>query len=291
MKGFALLLLVAPLLVSSPTWAFTWDQIYDGSQMPNLATPAWTEATTGGSSAVSGGVLRLTDPESWDINNNSFMMGTSGTHYFNNPDDGLNTFSAVTGYGYTLEWRMKVNACSGTPSDSQVGMKLEFGNYPTDKEAKQDWYYDAASRRLANNQYKDGTGLSFPHEGRTGPEGGETVLSQDAFPGIGLGEWHTYRMTYVSFSGQWHRELWLDGAYVGRWWSEKNGSPIGPVIKMRCNNNMTPDSDVEFDFVRWADECQGMHFYTTTPIPEPSSLLALASGLICIGGMALRRRR
>lgn len=290
MKLLLCLVAAVPFVVASAACAFTWDQAYEGNEMPNLANPAWTEATTGGTTTVGGGVLRLTDPESWDISNNSYMYGTSATHYFNSPDDGLPTFVAVTGYGFTLEWRMKVNACNGLATEAQVGVKLEFGNYPTDKEARQDWYYDVAKSRLANSQWKDTPGTSFPHEGRTGPEGSETVLSEDVFPGIGLGEWHTFRMTYLCFSGAWHRELWLDGTYVGRWWTEKNGSPIGPVIKMRCNNDRSPDSDVEFDYVRWADECQGMHFYTTEPIPEPSSLLVLGSGLIGLAGVAWRRR-
>jgi len=236
--------------------AVVWDETYEGDVLPNAASPAWSHETANGTSQIlSGDYLQLLDAESWRLDNDTYMQGNPVTFIYNNPEDGQDTWQQLTYPCFTIEWRMKINYVkSGTsPADAEVGIDFAYAGYLF-QNASFEWYYDVDNQRLVNNRWAS---YNYEHAGKTGPEGSETDLTYDVFPNIGLGEWHTYRVTSAKIGDNlWHRELWLDGQYVGRWWNEKPAFG-DPYLRMLAAQDLSPDSDVEFDYVRWADEPGG----------------------------------
>jgi hypothetical protein len=258
------LMLSAVFCAAPATWAIDWDKTYEGEVMPDLATPAWNHGGAGGTTTLGlDGIdtfLGITNGSpaannSWDApTSDPILSNTSSTAFeYNDPDVAGETWAIVQGQAFTIEWRMRVNGPETLAPSGQTGVKLTYMGYPSSKYARFDWYFDAVNHRLPNNQQTWGS-----HAGKTGPEGSEADLSNDGFPNINLGEWHVYKVTSVNMSGKWHRELWLDGAYVGRWWDDKT-STSGPELKMRANNTSLANTSVDFDYVRWAGKPDGQY--------------------------------
>ncbi|HET6453420.1 MAG TPA: PEP-CTERM sorting domain-containing protein [Armatimonadota bacterium] len=88
-----------------------------------------------------------------------------------------------------------------------------------------------------------------------------------------------YRTVRVATDSQGNSYVWLDGNLltVGTTHVGGQGSMYFGAI------GYAPTSESYWDYVAASPEF--------LPIPEPSSLLALAGGLIGLGGLALRRRR
>jgi len=257
--------------------AITWDVTYDGSVLPDAATPAWDHEEDGGFSEIlSGDILHMTDPESWFLDQHELMLEPAGSFLYNDPDVAGEDFVVKYGKAFTIEWRMKVNYMppDTVASDSQTGMKLEYMGYADDKRVQFEWYYVIIGGRLPNGRYKDSdnAGQFLPHEGRTGPEGAETPITFDGFPAIALGEWHTYKVTSATDGSIYTRELWLDGNYVGRWWDDENGDSTDAQLKIRAYKNLPEDADVEFDYVRFANEADGRYIQPAPP-PMAQTLL------------------
>ena len=254
--------------------AITWDVDYEGDTLPNAASPAWTHANAGGTSAVNSGILTVTSGSptaannSWDRTNDTDLTGASSTFLYNSPDVAGATFATVTGKAFTVEWRMKINGPATMAPSDQSGLKLDLtlgvgGQSYT-------FYYDAANQRLANTTQGWGS-----HEGRTGPEGAEVPILNDGFANIAIGEWHTYKLTAAVISGALVRELWLDGNYVGRWWTDTGTS--SKDIKMRTNTTATPNASIDYDFVRYSSQPDGRYIQA---LPEPTTMMLLAAGLL-----------
>ncbi len=261
------------LALTGAASAITWDVTYDGSVLPDAATPAWDHEEDGGFSEIlSGDILRMTDPESWYLADDPLMTDPAGSFLYNDPDVAGEDFVVKYGRAFTIEWRMKVNYMPpGTvANDSQTGMKLEYMGYADDKRVQFEWYYDIIGGRLPNGRYKDSVNLGqfLPHEGRTGPEGAETQITFDGFPAIALGEWHTYKVTSATDGSIYTRELWLDGNYVGRWWDDKNGDSTDAQLKIRAYRDLPTSADVEFDYVRFANEADGRFIQPVPVLPQ-----------------------
>lgn len=261
--GLSALLVAASLALAPAAWAITWDKAYEGDVLPNLSTnPVWNHANGGGTSSAPGdGTLYLTNGSpaannSWDAPGDPVLSGQNMSFQYNDPDVAGENWVITSGQAFTIEWRMRINGPATLTPGGQTGIKLTYGGYPTNRLTRFDWYYDAVNHRLPNNRF---TTWGSGHDGKTGPEGSETILTTDGFDNIQLGEWHTYKVTSVNMSGKWHRELWLDGNYVGRWWSDDNTSGSTTELKMRANNTTVPNTSVDFDYVRWAGVPDGQY--------------------------------
>ncbi len=253
----ALLAVVHPSALGAPP-PVAWDGSYEGDVLPDSASPAWTHEVAGGTSQIlSGTYLQMLDPEAWYYEELMYPSGPV-TFLYNDPLDPGVSYQQLTEPCFTIEWRMKINSVNAgtSPGDAKVGIKLKYKGYPpANFVALSEWYYDVDNTRVVNNKYAP----DYQHAGKTGPEGSETNLNIDAFTGIDLGEWHTYRLTSAKIGNGWHRELWLDGEYVGRWWDDTPSFDNWYRVTMEAREDLSPDSDVEFDYVRWADEPGGKY--------------------------------
>jgi hypothetical protein len=277
--------------IAGSAQAVSWDQVYAGNVMPDAATPPWAHANAGGNSTLLTesltDFLRLSNfngtayvQNSWQLANDPFMAGVSTAYEGDDPVDSQpGVWTRFYGMGSTVEWRMRIAAHSGITIADKVGVKLQIPGYSsTNGRAVLEMYYEGApNNRVRNNGYTWGT-----HQGLTGNEGSESAVN-DGFPGIGLNEWHTYKVTctkprptdsaHPTF--KWHRELWLDGTYVGRWTNVSEisvASNTSTLIEMRANSASTTECMVDFDYVRWADEPDGKFVRPVSP-PTSQTLL------------------
>ena len=101
----------------------------------------------------------------------------------------------------------------------------------------------------------------------------------DAHEAVYLADLAAFRTVRIATDSSGHSCVWVDGVLAAEGWTSE-GYQGGIMFGA---GSTTGTSESYWDYVAYSKEY--------LPVPEPSSLIALAGGLAGLGGMALRRRR
>jgi hypothetical protein len=100
------------------------------------------------------------------------------------------------------------------------------------------------------------------------------------------GAWHTVRLQLNGTA--W--DVWLDGDVNKHMWGTTSGDTGGNYVQFGCLGNTTDTSKFAVDRVVWGQGDDHIAPLSDDAIPEPGSIIALATGLVALAGLARRRR-